>query len=62
MSDSLERVRGIAEAMGLSIPAERLQQVSEMWEQALIEADTVRQETTEWPTPEAFDAAWSDKR
>ena len=61
MSDAIERVRGIAEALGLSIPAERLEQVAEMWEQALIEADTVRQEPTEWPTSQPFDAAWGDR-
>ena len=62
MSDSKERVRQIAREMGLSIPDERIEQLAEAWEQALAEADAVRQQPTPWPTPIQFDAAWSKKR
>lgn len=62
MSDSKERVREIAQALGLSIPDDRLEQLAEAWEQALAESDAVRQKPNPWPTPGTYDATWSDKR
>lgn len=62
MSESKERVREIARAMGLVIPDDRLEQLSKAWEQALAEAEEVRQKPNPWPTPGQYDAAWSQKR
>lgn len=62
MSDSKEHVRAIAQSMGLEIAGDRVEKLPHAYEQALAEAELVRQEPTAWPEPSPFDAAWSEKR
>lgn len=62
MSDSETTVRELARALKLSIPEDRIQPLAEAWEQALAEADSIRQLPTAMPATEKYDAAWSEKR
>lgn len=62
MSDSQMRVREVAQALGLSIADDRLEELAHAWEQALSEAELVREEVTPMPTAAPFDASWNDER
>lgn len=62
MSDARERVREQANALGIEIADDRLDQLAAAWEEALAEAESIRQESNPRPKPGAFDASWSDKR
>lgn len=62
MSDSKSNVRELARSLGLSIPEDRLEQLAAAWEQALTEADSVRQTPAPVPTTAAYDAAWSERK
>lgn len=62
MSDLQKRVREVTQALGLPIAEDRLAGLAEAWEQALAEAELIRQEPTPPPTPKPFDASWSEKR
>lgn len=62
MSDTRATVRELARALGLSIPEDRLEQLATAWEQALAEADSVRQEPTPFPATASYDAAWSEAK
>lgn len=62
MSDSKVRVREITQSVGLTISDDRLEQLAQALEQALAEAEIVRQQPTPWPAPSRYDAAWSPKR
>ena len=61
MSDARERVREQANALGIEIADERLDQLAAAWEEVLAEAESIRQEANAWPTPSVFDASWSEK-
>ena len=61
MSDSKQRVRDIARDLGIDIADNRLEQLVQAYEQALEEAEVVRQKPNAIPTPDAFDAAWSKR-
>lgn len=62
MSDSKTTVRELARALKLSIPEDRWEQVVEAWEQALAEAESIRQLPTAAPATEKYDAAWSQNK
>lgn len=62
MSESQKRVREIAQSLGISIADDRLEALAHAWEQALSEADAVRELPTPMPAPSEFDASWSEKR
>lgn len=62
MSDAKARVREAAKSLGIEIAEDRLEQLATAWVEALEEAHFVRQHPNPWPTPKAFDAAWSEKR
>jgi hypothetical protein len=62
MQDSLTMVREAAKAVGLELPVEREQSIAHAYETALKQAEAIRIAPTPVPTPDSFDAAWSEKK
>lgn len=62
MNKTRDQVRATAKSLGIDIPEDRLDQLTAAWEEALAEAEVVRQHPNPWPSPKAFDPAWSEKR
>lgn len=62
MPSKSEQVRELVRLAGLTLPEERLEKLTALFEATLEQAEAIRPQSTPHPKPSGYDAAWETRK